>query len=34
MAVALLNGAGVTEHRGAPKHKQSQQPLASWGWCH
>ena len=34
MAVALFNGTSVAKYRGAPKHKQSQQSLASWGWCH
>ena len=26
--------AGIAKYRGAPKDKQSQQSLASWGWCH
>ena len=29
MAVALFNGTGVANYRGAPK--QTKQPLASWG---
>ena len=31
MAVALFNGADITKYCGAPKDKQSQQSLASWG---
>ena len=31
MAVALFNGTGVAKYHGAPKDKQSQQSLASWG---
>jgi len=29
MAVALFDGTGVAKYRGAPKHEQSQQFLAS-----
>ena len=31
MAVELFNGTGVAKYCGAPKDKQSQQSLASWG---
>ena len=31
MSVAFFNGTGVAKYHGAPKDKQSQQSLASWG---
>ena len=31
MTVAIFSGAGVAKYRGAPKDKESQQSLASWG---
>ena len=31
MAVALFNGADIAKYCEAPKDKQSQQSLASWG---
>ena len=31
MAVVLFNDTGVAKYHGAPKEKQSQQSLASWG---
>ena len=33
MAVALFNDTGVAKYHGAPQDEQSQQSLASWGWC-